>query len=279
MVASDSSRSRVVIEVPHGWAHVGVRNLWDHRDLLYFLAWRDIKVRYSQSFLGVAWALLQPLAMMAIFTVFLGRLAKVPSDGIPYPVFAFTGLVFWTYFSNAVNGATESLVNSANMVSKVYFPRILIPFAALLSWIPDLVIASVLSAGLMLIYGIVPAPTIVLLPVFALLALLAAASVSTWLSALNVTYRDVRYAVPFIIQLWLFATPIVYPASLVPERWRLLFGLNPMAGVVEGARWALFRNEAPKWGLMGVSLAATLVLFVGGLFWFRRVEHNFADVI
>lgn len=269
----------VVIEPPRGWAHLGLRELWQHRDLLYFLAWRDIKVRYSQAFMGVAWAVLQPLLMMAIFTVFLGRLAKVPSDGIPYPVFALSGLVSWTYFANAVTGATESLVASANLVSKVYFPRLLVPLAALLSWLPDLVIASVLLVVLMLIYGIVPAVTTALLPAFAVFAVLAAASVSTWLSALNVSYRDVRYAVPFVVQLWLFATPVVYPASLVPQRWRPVFGLNPMAGVVEGFRWAMFGTEAPMWGLMGASLAVTLVLFVGGLYWFRRVEHRFADVI
>ena len=217
--------------------------------------------------------------MMAVFTIFLGRLAKIPSDGIPYPVFAFSGLVSWTYFSNAVSSSTESLVASSNLVSKVYFPRLLIPFAALLSWLPDLAIASVLLVALMLGYGIVPAASIILLPVFAVFAVLAAASVGTWLSALNVSYRDVRYAVPFVIQLWLFATPVVYPASLVPQRWRPLLGLNPMAGVVEGYRWALFRAGAPMWGLMFVSLGMTFVLFVGGLFWFRRVEHRFADVI
>jgi lipopolysaccharide transport system permease protein len=269
----------LVIEPPRGWARLGLGELWNHRDLLFFLAWRDIKVRYTQAFIGFAWAVVQPVLMMVIFTVFLGRLADVPSDGLPYPVFALSGLVSWTYFANALSSATESLVASSNLVSKVYFPRLLVPLAALLSWLPDLAIASVLLVGLMLVYGIVPAVTIVLLPMFALFAVLAAASVGTWLSALNVSYRDVRYAVPFVVQLWLFATPVVYPASLVPERWRPLFGLNPMAGVVEGIRWALFRDSAPMWGLMGVSLAVTLGLLVGGLFWFRRVEHRFADVI
>ena len=273
------SRSLVVIEPPRGWARLGLGELWYHRDLLFFLAWRDIKVRYTQAFMGVAWAVVQPLMMMVIFSVFLGRLADVPSDGLPYPVFALSGLVPWTYFANALTSSTESLVASSNLVSKVYFPRLLVPLAALLSWLPDLAIASVLLVGLMLIYGIVPAATVVLLPVFALFAVLAAASVGTWLSALNVSYRDVRYAVPFLVQLWLFATPVVYPASLVPEQWRPLFGLNPMAGVVEGFRWALFRDSSPMWALMGVSLAVTLVLLVGGLFWFRRVEHRFADVI
>jgi lipopolysaccharide transport system permease protein len=276
---SVSSTWVTIIEPPSGWSHLGLGELWKHRDLLYFLAWRDIKVRYAQSAIGVAWAVLQPLMMMVIFSVFLGRLAEVPSDGIPYPVFALAGLVPWTYFSNAVASATESLVASSNLVSKVYFPRLVVPLAALLSWLPDLAIASVLVVGLMLIYGITPSATIVLLPLFGLFAVLAAASVSTWLSALNVSYRDVRYAVPFILQLWLFATPVVYPASLVPERWRPLFGLNPMAGVVEGFRWALLRSKAPSWGLMTVSLVVTLLLFVGGAFWFRRVEHRFADVI
>jgi lipopolysaccharide transport system permease protein len=242
--------SVVIIEPPRGWAHLGFGELWTHRDLLYFLARRDIKVRYAQAAMGVAWAVLQPLMMMVIFSVFLGRLAEVPSDGIPYPVFALAGLVPWTYFSNAVASATESLVASSNLVSKVYFPRLVVPLAALLSWLPDLAIASVLVVGLMLIYGIVPSATIVFLPLFGLFSLLAAASVSVWLSALNVSYRDVRYAVPFILQLWLFATPVVYPASLVPVQWRPLFGLNPMAGVVEGFRWALLRSNAPSWNCL-----------------------------
>jgi len=269
----------VVIEPPRGWSRLGLGELWQHRDLLYFLTGRDIKVRYAQASMGVAWAVLQPVLMMVIFTIFLGRLAKVPSDGLPYPVFALSGLVPWTYFANGVTSATESLTANANVVSKVYFPRLLVPFAALLSWLPDLAIASVLLVVLMLIYGIVPAATCVLLPAFALFAVLAAASVGTWLSALNVSYRDVRYAVPFVIQLWLFATPVVYPASLVPERWRVLYGLNPMAGVVEGFRWALFGGGSPMWDLICVSFAVTLALFVGGLFWFRRVEHRFSDVI
>ncbi len=217
--------------------------------------------------------------MMVVFTVFLGRLAKVPSDGIPYPVFAFSGLLPWTYFSNATGTATESLVSSSNLVSKVYFPRLAIPLAALLSWLPDLLVATGMLIMMMLAYGLMPAWTTVLLPVFALYALLAASSVSVWLSALNVAYRDVRYAVPFLIQLWLFATPVVYPASLVPGRFRALFGLNPMAGVVEGFRWGLLGRGHPPWALMGVSAAVALVLLVGGLYHFRRVEHGFADVI
>ncbi|MEX2293215.1 MAG: ABC transporter permease [Acidimicrobiales bacterium] len=277
--SSAASPDVVVIEPPRGWVRIGLRDLWLHRELLYFLAWRDVKVRYAQAAIGFAWAVLQPLLMMTIFTVFLGRLAKVPSDGIPYPVFALAGLVPWTYFANAVGGATDSLVTSSNLVSKVYFPRLVVPFAALLAWLPDLAIGSVLLVGVALIYGISPSVSILLIPLFGGLALLAAASVSIWLSALNVTYRDVRYAVPFLLQLWLFATPVVYPSSLVPERWRPVFGLNPMAGVVEGFRWCLLRQAPPNWCVMAVSLAATTTLLMAGLYNFRRVEHRFADVI
>lgn len=269
----------VVIAPATGWRALDLRDLWHHRDLLYFMAWRDVKVRYAQASIGVAWAVLQPLLMMVVFTVFLGRLAKVPSDGIPYPVFALSGLVPWTYFANATAGATESLVGSANMVSKVYFPRLVIPLGAVLSWLPDIFISSTILVIMMLVYGIVPAWTILLLPVFAAFAVLAAASVSVWLSALNVAYRDVRYAVPFIIQLWLFATPVVYPASLVPVQYRVLYGLNPMSGVVEGFRWALLGQGNPPWSLIAASALMVGLLFIGGLYNFRRVEHGFADVI
>lgn len=264
---------------PRRWSPLDLRDLWSHRDLVYFLAWRDVKVRYAQASIGVAWAILQPLLMMVVFTVFLGKLARVPSDGIAYPVFAFSGLLPWTYFANATSTATESLVTSANMVSKVYFPRLAVPLAALLSWLPDLTAATGILILMMLVYGLTPAWTVILLPVLALYALLAAASVSVWLSALNVAYRDVRYAVPFLIQLWLFATPVVYPASLVPERFRAWFGLNPMAGVVEGFRWALLGRDGPPLALMAVSASVSLVVLVAGLYYFRRMEHGFADVI
>ncbi|MDQ3896147.1 MAG: ABC transporter permease [Actinomycetota bacterium] len=269
----------VVVAPSTGWAALRLGDLWSHRDLLYFLAWRDVKVRYTQAALGAAWAVVQPLLMMAVFSIFLGRLAKVPSDGVPYPVFVFCGLVAWTYFANAVSTATESLVSSANLISKVYFPRLVMPLAALVSWLPDLAIASVILVGLMLLYGLTPAWTVVLLPLFAGAAVLAAASVSVWLSALNVAYRDVRYAVPFLIQLGLFATPVIYPASIVPDNLRLLYGLNPMAGVVEGFRWALLGHGDAPIDLIAVSAATSTLLLVGGLFYFRRVEQGFADVI
>jgi lipopolysaccharide transport system permease protein len=277
--ATSAPPELVVITPPRGWSTLDLGDLWAHRDLVYFLAWRDVKVRYAQASIGVAWAVVQPLLMMVVFSIFLGKLAKVPSDGIPYPVFAFSGLLPWTYFSNATTSATESLVSSSNMVSKVYFPRLAVPLGALLSWLPDLLIAPVVLVVMMLGFGLAPAWTTVLLPVFALYALLAAASVSVWMSALNVAYRDVRYAVPFILQLWLFATPVVYPASLVPQRYRALLGLNPMAGVVEGFRWGLLGRGDPPWSLMAVSAAVAVALLVGGLYYFRRVEHGFADVI
>lgn len=269
----------VVIAPAKGWATLRLGELWASRDLLYFLAWRDVKVRYTQAAMGVAWAVVQPLLMMAVFSIFLGRLAKVPSDGVPYSVFVFCGLVVWTYFANALATATESLVSSSNLVSKVYFPRLVMPFAALLSWLPDLAIAAVILVGIMLLHGLVPAATTILLPLFVLGAVLAAASVGVWLSALNVAYRDVRYAVPFLIQIGLFASPVVYPASLVPDHLRLLYGLNPMAGVVEGFRWALLGPGDAPLGLMAVSAATAVLLLVTGLFYFRRVEHGFADVI
>lgn len=269
----------VVVGPSQGWAALQLGDLWAHRDLLYFLAWRDVKVRYTQAAMGVGWAVVQPLLMMAVFSIFLGRLAKVPSNGVPYPVFVFCGLVPWTYFANSVATATESLVSSSNLVSKVYFPRLVMPLAALMSWLPDLVIASVILIGLMFAYGLAPAWTALLLPVFAIGALIAASSVGVWLSALNVAYRDVRYAVPFMIQLGLFASPVVYPATLVPSRFRALYGLNPMAGVVEGFRWALIGHGHAPWALMAVSAVTAGVLLLGGLLYFRRVEHGFADVI
>ncbi len=269
----------IVIEPANGWSALRLGELWRNRELLVFFAWRDVKVRYAQAGLGAAWAVLQPLIMMAIFSLFLGSFIKVPSDGLPYPLFALGGLVPWTFFSNALSGASESMVGSANLVQKVWFPRLLLPLGAIVSWLPDVMIASVLLMVVMLMYGLVPHATALLLPLFVVFAMLAAASVGVWLSALNVRYRDVRQAVPFVIQLWLFATPVAYPASVVPAQYRELLGINPMAGVVEGFRWALFGRKHPPWGLMGISAAAILLTLVSGLYYFRRVEHGFADVI
>jgi lipopolysaccharide transport system permease protein len=270
----------VVMEPPTGWSALRLGEVWRARDLLLFFAWRDIKVRYAQASLGVAWAVLQPLLMMAVFAIFFGKLAKIQSGSdVPYPVFALAGLVPWTFFANSLGAAAESLVTSANLVSRVWFPRLVLPAGAMVAWVPDVFLASGLLLALMAIYGIAPPLTALLLPVFVAFAFLAAASVGVWFAALNVRYRDVRYAVPFIVQLWLFATPVIYPASLVPEKYRFLAGLNPMAGVVEGYRWALLGKESPPWGLMGISMLALVVILVSGLYYFRRVEHGFADVI
>lgn len=255
------------------------RELADYRELLFFFVWRDVKVRYKQTALGALWAVLQPFSMMIIFGVFLGHLAHVPSNGLPYPVFAYAALVPWTFFAQSLAGASDSLVSNANVVSKVYFPRLLLPAAAPFSFLLDFVIAFVLLIGMMAYYGIHPTLHILLLPLFVVLALVTALAIGLWLSALNVRYRDIRYAVPFIIQIWLFATPVAYPSTLVPHAWRTLYGLNPMAGVVEGFRWALLGADTSPGGMIAVSVAVVGVLLVGGLIFFQRVESTFADVI
>lgn len=260
---------------------MALRELWEYRDLLFFLAWRDVKVRYAQSLLGVGWAVGQPLLMMGVFALFLGVVAKVPApDGMPYAVFALAGLVPWTFFANAVNSAGQSIVNSAGLVEKVYFPRLLVPLASLASWLPDLVIAVALLGVAVGVFGVTPAwPAVLALPAFAVLAVLAAASVGIWVSALNVAYRDVKYAVPFLLQLGLFVTPIAYSSSLVPESVRTFYGLNPMVGVVEGFRWSLLGSPAPAWPMMGASAGVVVVVFLAGVRYFRRVERYFADVV
>jgi lipopolysaccharide transport system permease protein len=269
----------IEITPPGRWVSLGLSDLWRSRELLYFLAWRDVKVRYKQAFFGFAWAVLQPVLMMAIFTVFLGRVAHVSSEGFPYPVFVFCGLLPWSYFANAVTDASQSLVTNTTLVSKVYLPRLLVPFASLLAWLPDLGVATGVLVAVMAVYGVVPARTAFLVPVFALFGIFCAAGVATWLSALNVAYRDVRYAVPFLVQIWMFATPVVYPATAVSARYRVIYGLNPMTGVIAGFRWAVLGAGRPALGTILVSLAVSSVVLVTGLAYFRRVERFFADVI
>lgn len=269
---------RRVIRPSAGWVSINLRELWEYRELAYFLTWRDIKVRYKQTVLGAAWAILQPLFTMIVFSIFLGRLAGVPSDGLPYPIFAFCGLVVWTYFASSLQYASNSVVDSGNLLKKVYFPRLIIPLAATISGLPDLGIALLVLVALMVYFGTVPTLAVLLLPLFVLLAMVTALSVGLWLSTLNIQYRDFRYTIPFLTQFWMFATPVAYPSSLVPEQWRALYGLNPMAGVVEGFRWALLGTAAPAWGLMAVSALTVAVLLVSGLFYFRRMEKVFADV-
>lgn len=266
------------IEPSRGWVALRVKELWEYRELLYFLVWRDIKVRYKQTALGAAWAILQPVLTMLVFTVFFGRLAKVPSDGIPYPVFVYAALLPWQLFAFALTESANSLVGNQNLIKKVYFPRLVVPLASVLAGLVDFGIAFLVLLALMLYYGIVPAFAIAVLPLFLLLAVATALSVGLWLSALNVQFRDVRYTIPFLTQFWMFATPVAYPSSLVPERWRAWYGLNPMAGVVEGFRWALLGKSGSPGPLLWVSGLVVVLLLIGGLAYFRRMESTFADV-
>ena len=279
MVLAPARTEPVRIVPAEGWASLGFAEMWEYRELLYFLTWRDIKVRYKQTALGAAWAILQPVMAMVIFSLFFGRLAKMPSDGIPYSLFAYSGLVPWMFFATGLGQSSNSLVGSANLITKVYFPRLVIPIATVLAGLVDLLLAGVILAGMMVYYHVRLTPHILLLPVFVVLALVASLATGLWLSALNVRYRDVRYVVPFLTQFWLFATPIAYPSSLLPEPWRTVYGLNPMVGVVEGFRWALFGTQTSAGPIIWVSVAATAVVLFGGIVYFRQMEKTFADIV
>lgn len=278
-IVSELSATTVRVQRSRGWPKLRFGELWHYRELLFFLTWRDLKVRYKQTALGVAWAILQPLAAMLVFSLFFGRLAKLPSDGIPYPLFSYSGLVLWTFFSGALVQASNSLISSASLITKVYFPRLLIPLGTVTSALVDLFLSSLLLVGLMAYYDVVPTARALLVPVFVLMTFATALGVGLWLSALNVQYRDVRYLVPFLTQFWLFATPIVYPSTLLDEPWRTLYGLNPMVGAVEGFRWALVGTDTSPGPMVLVSAAITLLLLASGAFYFRWRERRFADVI
>jgi lipopolysaccharide transport system permease protein len=267
------------IEPSTGWVSLRLRELWEYRELLFFLVWRDIKVRYKQTALGAAWAIIQPFFTMIVFSLFFGKLAKVPSDGIPYPVFSYAALVPWTFFANGLSESSNSLVSSSNLIKKIYFPRLTIPIATVLAGAVDFVIAFAVLIVMMLYYGITPTVNTLWLPLFVLLAFISSLGTGLWLSAMNVKFRDVRYVVPFIVQFWMFATPIAYPSSLLSEPWRTIYGLNPMVGVVEGFRWALLGTETRPHGVVALSAAAALLILVGGAFYFRRMEKMFADVV
>lgn len=277
--SSPSELPVTVIERRRGLVGLDLRELWAFRELLYFFVWRDLKVRYKQTVLGAAWAVIQPLMTMVVFSLFFGELAEVPSDGVPYPIFSFAALVPWTFFANALAQSSNSLVGSANLLRKVYFPRLLIPFASVLAGMVDFFLAFAVLLAMMVAYGIAPTAQVIWLPALLLLAVTAALAVGLWLSALNVEFRDVRHVVPFFVQIWLFATPIAYPSSLLEEKWRAVYALNPMVGVVEGFRWALLDTDTAPGLPLAVSTAATLVLLVGGLLYFRRMERTFADVV
>ena len=269
----------ITLEPSRGLVSLNLRDLWEYRELLYFLTWRDIKVRYKQTLLGATWAIIQPFFTMVVFSLFFGKLAGVPSDGIPYPLFSFAALVPWTFFAYSLSQSANSLVGNANLIQKVYFPRLVIPVSSVLSGAVDFFLAFGVLLGMMLFYGFWPGWGILWLLPLLLLILVTALSVGLWLAALNVEYRDVRYTVPFLTQFWLFATPIAYPSSLLPEPWRTLYGINPMAGVVEGFRWILLGVPQAPGPMIFASALVSLALLVGGVFYFRRMEKTFADLI
>lgn len=268
----------IVIKPPRKWASLNLRDLWNYRELIGFMTWRDIIVRYKQTLLGVLWAILRPVLTMVVFSLIFGGLAKLPSDDIPYPIFSFAAILPWELFSKALSDASRSLVQNSTMITKVYFPRMILPLASVISGVVDFLIALVILLGMMLFYRIVPTVNIWALPLFLILALVSSLGVGLWLSAANVMYRDVNYILPFITQLWLYITPVAYSNSLIPEKWQFVYALNPMAGVVQGFRWALLGTEAPG-RLIWVSVAVSVLVLVTGLFYFNRMERQFADLV
>jgi len=268
----------IKIRPPKKWVPINFSELWHYRELLYSFVARDVKIRYKQTVLGFLWAIIQPLFLMVVFTLFFGNLAKVPSEGIPYPLFSFAALIPWTLFAEGLTRSTMSMVSNAGIMTKVYFPRLIMPISGILSPLVDFCIAFVILIFMMAYYGFVPTIAIVLLPLFILLALMTSLAVGLWLSALNVKYRDFQYTLPFIIQLWLFASPVVYPASMLPESWQFVYALNPMVGVIEGFRWALLGTNPPE-AIILISVCVVVVLLIGGLFYFKRMEQYFADVV
>ena len=270
----------IILRPQTGWKPIDLIDLWRYRELIYFMTWRDLKVRYKQTLLGASWAILRPFLTMVVFSIFFGRLAKVPSDGIPYPIFAYTALLPWEMFATALNVASRSLVQNSNMITKIYFPRVILPLSSVLGGVVDFGVAFLVLLGMMVYYGFKPTGAVWSLPLFILLALISSLGIGLWLSAMNVKYRDIGYVTPFLVQFWMYITPIAYPASLVPEKWKLIYALNPMTGVVEGFRWALLGSASSAPGpMMIVSTSISLVLLITGMFYFRRMEREFADMV
>jgi len=282
-MAEIDSAPTVVIQPSRGWAALQLRTVWEYRELLYFLVWRDIKVRYKQTALGVAWIILQPVVSMVIFSLLFGQLLDVPSGGVPYPIFAYAALLPWNYFAGALTRSSQSLVGSAHLITKVYFPRLIIPISGVVSGLVDFAIAFLVLIGLMVYYGVTPTLAVLLLPAFLLLAVLTALGFGLWLGALNVRFRDVNYLVPFLVQVWMYITPVIYGSTLIPERFRFLLALNPMTGVVEGFRWALLGAQLaeaqPPGAMLIVPIAISLLVLFSGALFFRRTERTFADII
>jgi len=275
----NSETKTTLIKATSGWSALNLRDLWIYRELVYFMTWRDLKVRYKQTLLGAGWAILQPFLTMVVFSIFFGNLAQVPSDGVPYPIFSYTALIPWTLFSKALQDASRSLVQSSHMITKVYFPRMILPLASVLAGVVDFIIAFVVLLGMMAYYHMIPTINVWTLPLFLLLALVTAVGVGLWLSALNVLYRDINYVLPFLTQFWMFITPIAYPSSMVPENWQVIYAINPMTGVVEGFRWALLGTGQPPGLMTLVSSVVALGLLVSGMFYFKRMERLFADMV
>lgn len=280
MVEVTKKTDTIIIQPVKGLVALNLRDLWIYRELIYFLTWRDLKVRYKQSVLGVLWAIIKPFMAMVVFTIFFGNLAKLPSDGMPYPIWSYTGLLPWEFFAAALSVSARSMLTSGSMVSKIYFPRIIVPLSSVFANLVDFLIAFVILIGMMFFYKITPTINMVWLPLFVLLAVVTALGVGLWFTALLVMYRDINYMLPFITQLWMFVSPVVYASSSVPEQWRLLYSLNPMAGVVEGFRWAMLGTQQSISPMMiAISAGISILLFVTGLFFFRRMERVFADMI
>ncbi len=269
----------IVIEPRKSLLHLDLKAIWEYRELLYFLVWRDLKVRYRQTIIGIGWVVLQPLMTMVVFTAVFGNFAKVPSDGVPYPVFAYSALLPWNLFASSLTRGSDSVVGNSQLISKIYFPRLLLPLSGVLSPIVDFAISFVIFIAMMIWFHTLPTWGILALPLLLVLALLTALAVGLWLSALNVRYRDVGHAIPFLVQLWLFASPVAYPVSLVPEKWRLLYSLNPMAGVIEGFRWALLGKQSPDFVVIIVSALMVVALLIPGVIFFKHTERTFADVV
>jgi len=273
-------QKKIYIREPsHGWIKLNLYELWEFRELLFILAWRDVSIRYKQTILGGLWAIIQPFVTMVIFSVVFGKLAKIPSDNIPYPIFSYAALVPWSFFVNSLNKSSLSLISNTNLINKVYFPRLILPFSAIIVGIMDFFIAFIMLLLMMLFYGIIPTIALIYLPFFILLTLITSLGIGIWIATFNVKFYDLQNAFPFIIQAWMFATPIAYPSSLLKEPWRSLYGLNPMSGVVEGFRWALLGTTTSPGGILIVSFVTACVILICGLFYFKRVEHTFADFL
>ena len=268
----------IIIRPPRKWVPVDFKELWEYREFLYFFTWRDVKLRYKQTGLGIAWAIIQPLFLMIVFSLFFGGLAQIPSDGVPYPLFSLAALLPWTLFAEGMTRSTISMVSNANIMTKVYFPRLIMPVASIMSPLVDFCVAFGILIIMMAYYGFVPTLNVIFLPLLVVFAMMTSLAVGLWLSALNVKYRDFQYTVPFLIQIWMFASPVVYPASMVPEQFRFLYALNPMTGVIEGFRWALLGTNPPT-TMIFISLGVVIALLVSGVFYFRRMEQYFADIV